>query len=184
MMKKTSLILFFFFILSSLATEPIEFELKDFKGKAHRLKDYRGKLVVVDVWAVWCVTCRKVLPVLNELQKTFSSEDLAVIGVNVDDDSPEYVEKFSKTAGLEYLILLDRKGTVPQKYKINGVPTLFVFDERGQVLLKKEGFSGEEEKEELFNLIRRLIKGREDGEEKKLERERKKYLESLKKRES
>src|ERR1700704_1854232 len=62
-----------------------QFELKDSSGNAIRLKDYNGKVVLLDFWATWCTGCKKEIPWFVEFQRKFGTKRFAVVGVSLDE---------------------------------------------------------------------------------------------------
>jgi len=134
----------------------INFELPDLKGETYSLKDYRGKIVVIDYWAVWCVTCRHVFPVLNELQKKYSPEKVQVIGISIDKQPSSYVKKFVKTAKIKYTILHDSKDQTSKLFDLKAIPTMFILDETGKITLTILGYN-KKEKKKLFDHIDKLV---------------------------
>lgn len=62
-----------------------EFSLPDLKGAQQDLRDYRGKIVVLNFWATWCVPCAEEMPMLVDIQKRYAAQGVVVIGVSLDD---------------------------------------------------------------------------------------------------
>lgn len=114
-------------------------------GKTTSLEDYRGKLVYLDFWASWCGPCRKSLPILNEIRNEYASQGFEVIAINVDEklsDALKFLDKYP----VDYPILLDPKGTQPQAYKVQGMPTAYLIDEKGNIIYKHKGFKKKDRK--------------------------------------
>jgi len=83
--------------LSAGAGEPApSLELRDLKGAAHRLQDYRGKPVVLNFWATWCVPCATEMPLLNEMQTRYKGKVLFIAASVDDDDMKAAVQSFIK----------------------------------------------------------------------------------------
>jgi peroxiredoxin len=96
-----------------------------------RLAALRGRVVVLEFWATWCVACRALLPALNELHERYDAEGATVVGVTMDP-----VDKAANDAsqlGLLYPVLSDPEGTMSQNYQAYALPTVFVIDRSGVV---------------------------------------------------
>ena len=88
-------------------------------GKISGIDQFRGKLIYLDFWASWCGPCRKSLPVLNEIRSQYADKGFEVLAINVDEnlaDALKFLEKYP----VDYPILLDPKGSLPQAYRIPG----------------------------------------------------------------
>ena len=112
--------------------------LPDLAGKKHSLKDYRGKVVILDFWYRGCPWCMRAMPKLNDLARQYGDKTLAVIGMNTDaelSDAQFVVDKL----GLTYPSL--RSGELYKKYGVGGFPTLFVLDAKGVVRDIQIGYS-------------------------------------------
>jgi peroxiredoxin len=110
------------------AAEP--FETKDIDGKAVKLADLKGKVVVLDFWYRGCGWCVKAMPQMNGLADDFNGKPVAIFGMNTDakeEDARFVIEKM----GLKYPTL---KATgLPEKFGVQGFPTLIVIDQEGKV---------------------------------------------------
>jgi len=77
-----------------------DFALRDVAGKTARLKQYRGKVVLLDLWATWCTGCKEEIPWFVELQRKFGTKRFAVVGVSLDDGGWSVLKPFlAKTHG-------------------------------------------------------------------------------------
>ena len=113
-------------------------ELKGLDGKTHTLTEYRGKVVVLDFWYRGCGWCIKAMPQLNALTGQFEGRPVAVLGMNTDRDEAD--AKFvSDAMGLKYETL--RALGIPEKYGVQGFPTLIVIDPEGKVREVHVGYS-------------------------------------------
>jgi thiol-disulfide isomerase/thioredoxin len=113
-------------------------DLKGLDGKSHKLEDYRGKVVVLDFWYRGCGWCIKAMPQLNALAEQFSSRPVAVLGMNTDRKEAD--AKFVADAmGLKYETL--RAEGIPEKYGVQGFPTLILIDPEGKVRDVHVGYS-------------------------------------------
>jgi len=128
-------------------------------GRVTRLADYRGTVVLLNVWATWCQPCRVEMPSLERLSRRLGGGDFRVVAVSVDEQGPEVVAKFARDLGLSFEILHDRSGAIQQLYQTTGVPESFVIDRDG-VIIKKVIGPAEWDGPVNETLIRRLIDAR------------------------
>ena len=106
-----------------------DWDLEGLDGKKHSLPDYRGKVVVLDFWYRGCGWCIKAMPQLNALADRFPSRPVAVLGMNTDQNEAD--AKLVDAIGLKYATL--RADGIPEKYGVQGFPTLILIDREGKV---------------------------------------------------
>src|SRR5919197_569137 len=87
---------------STAGTLAPDWKLTDLGGKTVKFSDFRGKVVILDFWATWCMPCRVEIPHFVELQKQYGDKGLAIIGVSLDKQGPELVKNFVKQFGMNY----------------------------------------------------------------------------------
>ncbi len=118
-------------------------------GKDVSLSELKGKVVLLNFWATWCVPCRKEIPALNELQKQYEAQGLTVVGVSYDDTAAD-VKDFQKDVPMNYQVLVggDKHG---DKFGLVGFPTSFVIDRDGRIIRK---FIAEPSKEDFETAIK------------------------------
>jgi thiol-disulfide isomerase/thioredoxin len=106
------------------------------------LEDYRGKVVLLDFWYRGCGWCIRSMPQLNQLTSDFSGQDVAVLGINSDEDKADASFVVDKMK-LSYPTLKNGQGeqAINRKYFVNGWPTLIVLDRRGYVRLVHFGYA-------------------------------------------
>ncbi|GMQ81182.1 MAG: hypothetical protein BMS9Abin05_0613 [Rhodothermia bacterium] len=113
--------------------EAPDFTLPALKGDSLTLSDYRGKIVVLNIWATWCAPCREEMPAFVSMQKQFRSQGIQFIGVSIDAGGWEVVGPFAAEFNVNYPIVLD-DGTVDNSYEGNtGVPTTYLINRKGQI---------------------------------------------------
>src|SRR4051795_10649034 len=123
----------------TMATRPLrlpDLAFWDADGKPRKLSEWRGKTVLVNLWATWCVPCRKEMPALDSLQTKLGGEDFEVVAVNIDTRDPEKPRNFLKDANLTRLAYFaDSKAKVFQDLKnigkALGMPTSVLVDGNG-----------------------------------------------------
>lgn len=112
----------------------IDFAYEDLQGRKHALADYKGKVVVLDVWATWCAPCKKEIPYLEQLQQQFKGRDVVFMSVSFDTDRTAW-EKMVKDQHMGGVQLISyRKGELVDDYAIDAVPRFMVFDRQGLVV--------------------------------------------------
>lgn len=104
-------------------------------GDSVSLRDYRGEVLLLNVWATWCPPCRREMPSLQALHEELGPEGLRVVGVSIDGaGSKEAVRDFLAEYGITYTILHDPEERVLRELGIFGIPTTYLVDRRGRVL--------------------------------------------------
>lgn len=114
------------------------FSLPRFDGGTLTLASLRGKYVLVNFWASWCVPCRDEAPLLERAWRQYRDRGLVVVGVNIQDLEPE-ARKFIAQFKVSYPNVRDRDGRVSRAYGTTGVPETFFIDRDGRVVRKFPG---------------------------------------------
>src|SRR5436309_11014965 len=128
-------------------------------GRPTTLADYRGKVVLLNVWATWCQPCRIEMPSMERLHRKLAGNDFAVVAVSVDEADSAAVLQFTRELGLSFDILHDRAGAIQRLYQTTGVPESFVI-ERDGIIVKKVIGPAEWDGPVNETLIRKLIDAR------------------------
>jgi len=128
-------------------------------GRPTSLADYRGRVILLNVWATWCPPCRVEMPSLQRLHRKLAGPDFAVVSVSIDDGDSSGVMKFVRELGLGFDILQDKGGSIQHIYQTTGVPESFVIDRDG-VIIKKVIGAAEWDGPVNELLIRKLIDAR------------------------
>lgn len=118
---------------------------------AFDLKDYRGKVVVLDFWAGWCKPCKEALPWLSELQHKYGPDGLVVVAVNVDrvDAVPgDLIAKLDK----DIVVVLDPARKFSRTYHLGGLPMTILLDRQGRIRARHSGFAPEEKAQRTKDL--------------------------------
>ncbi|MFT5500538.1 MAG: cytochrome c biogenesis protein CcmG/thiol:disulfide interchange protein DsbE [Woeseiaceae bacterium] len=103
------------------------------------LGDNKGKVVVVDFWASWCVPCRRSIPWLNNMQEKYGDQGLVIIGVNEDTSEADFVE-FLKNYPAHFKTVRDTEGSLARKFDVVAMPSSFILDRDGNVVARHLGF--------------------------------------------
>ena len=102
-------------------------------GKTATLAQFKGKVVVLNLWATWCAPCVKEMPELDRLQGMFPAKDLAVVTVSMDMAGWRAVEPFWEKRGLKNITpYLDKKNALALGYKARGLPLTVIYDRQGK----------------------------------------------------
>lgn len=125
------------------------FTLATFDGGAFRLADQRGKVVVVNFWASWCVPCRQEAPRFAAADATYRGRGVVFVGVDVQDNARD-ARAFLAEFGLRYPNGPDDGARIADAYGVSGVPTTFVIDRAGRI---RRRWPGEIQADQLTGFI-------------------------------
>jgi thiol-disulfide isomerase/thioredoxin len=136
-------------------------------GRPVTLADYRGKVILLNVWATWCPPCRIEMPSMERLHQKLAGTDFRIVAVSVDGDAfysaeregPPEIMAFVNQMGLTFDILHDPSGAIRNAYQTTGVPESFVID-RGGTIVKKVIGAAEWDGPVNEAIIRRLLDAR------------------------
>jgi len=110
-----------------------DFTLPDLQGRPVQLSDFRGKVVIVDFWATWCLPCIFQVPELNKLAAAHREKgDVVVIGVSVDLEGPAVVAPWLEEHGVLYTIVFGDEA-LAAKFGVFGFPTLVIVGPQGEL---------------------------------------------------
>lgn len=105
-------------------------KLTGLNGQPADLSSYKGRLLVLNFWATWCVPCRAEMPSLERLHRSFAGKPATVIGISVGDVRMS-VQRFTEEYQLTFPILLDEDKSQFKRWKVGILPTTFLIDELG-----------------------------------------------------
>ena len=121
----------------------LDFELEDQYGNVHKLTNYKGKVVFLNIWATWCPPCREEMPDIEKIYKEYgyNKEDVVILGVAFPSDENKYTQEKSKQEVIKFMndnnytypTLLDMKGDLLMGYGISAFPTTFMIDVNGNI---------------------------------------------------
>jgi len=115
------------------------FEIENLRGGNSSLADYKGKVVLLNFWATWCMPCRAEMPGMETIWKKYKDQGLVIAAISVDEGSPKRIETFSKLLDLSFPILLDPESEVSDLYKVSNMPTSFLIDRNGKIISRIVG---------------------------------------------
>ncbi len=123
-----------------------EFTLKDLNGKDVSLSDFKGKTIIVDFWATWCGPCLQSFPVMKRAVEKYSSNpNVQFLFINTwerVENKKENAQEFITKNNYPFLVLLDDQNTVAKDFNVQGIPTKFIIDKKGNIRFESIGFDG------------------------------------------
>jgi peroxiredoxin len=125
--------------VASRSSNAPNFITKTLDGKAIKLSDFQGKVVLMNFWAVWCGPCKKEVPDLVSLYKKYQDKGFVVLGISDLSDLGE-IKSFVKEHGMEYPVIVDR-GDISEEYEVEAFPTTILIDRNGKVVQRYMGYS-------------------------------------------
>ena len=106
---------------------------EDFSGKKIDLKDYHGKLVIINFWATWCAPCKEEMPSLDSLYQDDDFKNLKVLAVNMENPNTKKTKKFFNDLNIKKLeIYFDSNLNFVREFKLRGVPTTILINKKGE----------------------------------------------------
>jgi thiol-disulfide isomerase/thioredoxin len=135
-----------------------DFSLTDTQGKTHRLSDYRGKWVLVNFWATWCPPCLEEIPDLVSLYESHRKE-LEVIGVAMEYRDTKTVIEFADNMFISYPVVLGDDKIAAQIGKVNGLPTSFIFNPSGKLVMRQVGALNRQTIEQFLGFKKQDVEG-------------------------
>jgi len=113
--------------------------LPDASGRTVALESLRGKVVYVDFWASWCGPCKRSFPWMNEMAQKYGAKGLAIVAVNLDRKRDD-ADRFLRATPAEFTVVFDPTGSVPAAWQVKGMPSSYLVDASGKVLMVESGF--------------------------------------------
>ena len=140
------------------APKPLpELRFQDAAGKSLGLSDFRGKVVVLNLWATWCIPCRAEMPTLDRLQAQLGGPRFEVLALSIDRGGRKAVDPFFRQVGITHLTRnLDPGGEAASRLGVLGLPTTLLIDPKGRELGRLIG-PAEWDSAEMTAFLRRLV---------------------------
>ena len=110
------------------------------------LREFHGKVVVLDFWASWCVPCRRSFPWMNTMQEKYGDDGLVIIGVNLDAKDAD-AQAFLRETPAQFRIISDPDGTLAREHDVIAMPTSYIFDRNGKLVTRHLGFKVKRQEE-------------------------------------
>ena len=122
----------------TVGTEAPDFTAKDVHtGAVRTLANYRGQVVLLNIWATWCEPCKIEMPSMEELYRAYGPRGLHIVAVSIDDAAgDDSVRAYAKDLGLTFEILHDPTHEIEKAYQTTGYPESFVIDRNGTIRKK------------------------------------------------
>jgi thiol-disulfide isomerase/thioredoxin len=114
------------------------FLLQDLDGNVVSTAQWPGKVVILNFWATWCPPCREEIPILIELAKKYE-DSLLIVGVSVDDGSPDDIREFAKAFHMNYPVVMWSHELVSEYGGVPALPTTFLINKDARIVQKHEG---------------------------------------------
>ena len=119
---------------SKLVGQPApDFSLPTLEGRQVALSSLHGKVVVLDIWACWCKSCRKELPRLDELAARHKTDGVAVVAVSTDQERSEVERMIASRPSWTMTVLHDPSGKIADNYVADDLPLVYVIDREGRI---------------------------------------------------
>ncbi len=111
----------------------------DYDGNTVRLSDLEGQVVLLNVWATWCMECLEEMPYLNELNKEYSQSGLKTLSVSIDTLSPDIVKEFADDMGMTTEIWYDPRNNATREFRMMGPPITLLINGNGELIHEWKG---------------------------------------------
>jgi len=112
------------------------FSLPNLDGTMVNLADYKGKVVLLNIWATWCPPCVEEMPSMEKLFQSLKGEGFEILAVSIDASGIKVVRPFMEKHKLSFPALVDPKGTIQTLYRTTGIPESIIIDKNGIVVEK------------------------------------------------
>lgn len=132
-------------------------DLSTFKLEGQLPDSLKGKVVLVDFWASWCVPCAQSFPVMDALQKKYRERGLRIIAVSVDEKAPA-MQAFLKNHPVSFTVVRDAEQKLVALFSPETMPASFLIGTDGKVRFMHRGFHGESTREEYLTEIESLLR--------------------------
>ena len=117
-----------------------DFSLDDMDGEQHSLRDYRGKVIMLNFWATWCPPCRREIPSMESIYQDMGDKGFVVLGVN-QFETPDHVFAYMGQLSVfpTFPILFDPDSRISERDAVKGLPTTLLINRQGEVVYRAAG---------------------------------------------
>jgi len=124
-------------LVKSVGTPAPVFSLSNLEGKEVNLSQFKGKVVLLNFWASWCIPCRSEMPTIELLHRQYKDKGLIVLGI--DDEESQKQATFLQKFGLTFASLVESKRQASSLYGVGGIPTTVLIDQQGRIKAYDQG---------------------------------------------
>jgi thiol-disulfide isomerase/thioredoxin len=129
-----------FFQIRATPSEIAELSFEDAAGQRRTLADFRGRYVLLNIWATWCAPCREEMPALDRLQASLGGADFEVVALSLDQQGRALAPRFFSEMGIKALkVYVDSSAQAASKLGAVGVPTTLLVDREGREIARRAG---------------------------------------------
>ena len=111
----------------------------DYNGDVMRISDLEGQVVMLNVWATWCLECLEEMPYLNELNKEYSPMGLKTISLSIDTHSPDFVKSFADDMDMTTDMWYDPQNNASREFRMMGPPITLLINGNGELIHEWKG---------------------------------------------
>lgn len=122
------------------ALNPFDVEMRDGGGRRLRLSDFKGRIVLVDLWASWCAECQRSFPVLDRLSREYRPHGVEIVAVNLDQHKKD-AAAFLAMRPHEMLVVFDPRARMLEAFGAAGIPSSYLIDRQGAVRYQHTGYT-------------------------------------------
>jgi len=118
-----------------------DLQFTDGEGKSRSLAEFKGNVVLLNIWATWCVPCRKEMPTLDRLEAALGGADFEVVPLSIDRKGIEAVNAFYSEIGIQHLgrFVTASSNDAMDKLGVFGIPATYLIDRHGNIIARKDG---------------------------------------------
>ena len=132
----------------------LDFTVNDLNGNEVKFSQYRGKVVLLNIWATWCPPCVKEIPDLNELHHAYKDKDVVILGVSVDAKIDDVKQALNSNIKIDYPVWFANQDFIKQ-FQVTSIPHTLIVDKKGMVVQQMLGMQS---KETFESAIQNVIK--------------------------
>lgn len=121
----------------------LDFTVNDLNGNEVKFSQYRGKVVLLNIWATWCPPCVKEIPDLNELHHAYKDKDVVILGVSVDAKIDDVKQALNSNIKIDYPVWFANRDFLEQ-FKVSSIPHTLIVDKKGLVVQQMIGMQSKE----------------------------------------
>jgi thiol-disulfide isomerase/thioredoxin len=145
------------FVPYALPRPAANVEFEDGQGRKRTLADFRGKVVLLNIWATWCGPCRAEMATLDRLQAQLGSKDFEVVALSIDRGGQAVVKSFFDKTNVHVLaVYVDATAAAQDRLGIIGIPTTVLIDREGREVARHIG-PAQWDRPEIVDIIRRYL---------------------------